>query len=110
MCFNVVDTRLRCSPTDVAQVQLLSPKEAKPKDATATANRDALENALTNIGGTVGGLCANRGPHKGQLCTVNSNCLFASVCWPSLATAIAAAHGVYCPLGLGAYLFNGKTC
>ena len=74
LCVNVVDTRLSCSPTDVAQVQLLSPKEAKPKDAAATANRDALENALTSIGGTVRGLCANRGPHKGQLCAVNADC------------------------------------
>ena len=44
------------------------------RDAAATANRDALENALTALGGTVDGLCTNRGPHKGQLCTANSNC------------------------------------
>jgi len=74
LCLNVADTRLRCAPTDVAQVQLVSPNEAKPKGAPATANRDALESALMSIGGTVGGLCANRGPHKGQFCTVNSNC------------------------------------
>jgi hypothetical protein len=74
VCLNVVDSRLSCSPTDVAQVQFLNPREAKPKDATATANRDAMENALTGIGGTVDGLCTNSGPQKGQLCTVNSNC------------------------------------
>jgi hypothetical protein len=78
VCLNVVDTRLAgrlaCSPTDVAQVQFHNPNEAKPKDATDTANRDALENALMSIGGTVDGLCANTGPHKGQLCTINSNC------------------------------------
>jgi predicted outer membrane repeat protein len=76
VCLNVVDTRLSCvpPPTDVAQVQLLNPREAKPKDATATANRGALESALAGIGGTVDGLCTNRGPHKGQLCTINSDC------------------------------------
>jgi hypothetical protein len=74
LCLNVADTRLPCSPTDVARVQLVSPNEAKPRDSVATANRDALENALTGLGGAVRGLCGNRGPHKGQLCTVNSDC------------------------------------
>jgi cysteine-rich repeat protein/YVTN family beta-propeller protein len=74
VCLNVADTRLPCSPTDVARVQLLRPHEGKPKGATATANRDALETALTSIGGTVRGLCANKGPHNGQLCAVNSDC------------------------------------
>jgi len=75
VCLNVADTRLSsCTLTDVAHVQLLSPNEVKPKDPTATANRDALENALTGIGGTVGALCANTGPHKGQLCAVSSDC------------------------------------
>ncbi len=74
MCLNVVDTRLRCTPSDVARVQFLSPKEANPTGTWAPLSRDALENALTIIGGTVRGLCANRGPHKGQLCTANSDC------------------------------------
>jgi hypothetical protein len=75
VCLNVADARgLRCAPTDVAQVHLLNPKEAKPKDATAAANRDAIENALTEIGGTIRGLCANRGPRKGQLCAADADC------------------------------------
>ena len=73
VCLNVVDTRLSCSPTDVARVQLLRPNEAKPKDATATANRDALENALTTLGGMVRGQCRNRA-HRGQVCAVNADC------------------------------------
>jgi hypothetical protein len=73
LCLNVADARLSCSPTDVAQVQLLSPKEAKPRNAADTANRDALEGALTGIGGTIRGLCA-RGPHKRQLCAANADC------------------------------------
>src|ERR1019366_7235178 len=72
VCLDVVDTRLSCVPTDVAQVQLLSPNEAKPKGTPAMANRDALESALTGIGGTVDGLCTNTGPHKAQLCAVSS--------------------------------------
>ncbi len=63
-----------CSPTDVAQVQLLSPREATPNNAAATATRDALENILTADGGTVRGLCTNAGTNKGQLCTGNSDC------------------------------------
>jgi hypothetical protein len=58
----------------VAQVQLRSPNEAKPKDAVAEANRDALENTLEGLGGAVRGLCANRGPHKGELCIANADC------------------------------------
>jgi hypothetical protein len=74
MCLNVADSRVPCASIDVERVQLLSPNEAKPKDATATANRNAVENALTGLGGTVRGLCANAGPHKGQLCAVNADC------------------------------------
>jgi uncharacterized delta-60 repeat protein len=74
VCLNVADSRSSCTPTDVGQVQLLSPNEAKPKDAAETANRDALENALAGIGGAVRGRCVNRGRHKGQLCAVNSDC------------------------------------
>jgi len=54
-------------------VQLMSPNEAKPKDAAATANRDALEDALTTLGAMVRGQCANRA-HRGQLCAVNADC------------------------------------
>jgi hypothetical protein len=74
VCLNVVDSRLACVSTDVAQVRLLRPNEAKPKDATATANRDALESALTSVGGVVGGLCTNIGSHRGQLCEASSDC------------------------------------
>lgn len=65
---------MSCSPVNVAKVQLLNPNEAKPKDATATANRDLMETALTGISGTVRGSCSNVGPHKGQLCVANSDC------------------------------------
>jgi len=75
LCLNVADARSGCLyyPT-VAQVQLRSPDEANPKDAVAEANRDALENALEGLGGAVRGLCANRGPHKGELCIANADC------------------------------------
>ena len=51
MCFNVTEQRFTCTPTDVARVQLLQPSEAQPNDATAMANRDALETALEGLQG-----------------------------------------------------------
>jgi hypothetical protein len=74
LCLNVMDNRVGCTPTDVAQVQLRRPNEAKPRDAIETLNRDALENVLTAIGGTIQGLCTNRGPHKRELCAANADC------------------------------------
>lgn len=73
LCLNVADTGLPCAPTDVARVQVLRPNEAKPNNATATANRDALETALTALGGMVRGQCANSA-HQGQLCAANADC------------------------------------
>jgi hypothetical protein len=73
LCLNVADTRLSCAPSDVVRVQVLRPNEAEPNNATKTANRDALENALTALGGIVRGQCANR-THRGQLCAVNADC------------------------------------
>jgi hypothetical protein len=73
-CVNVADSRSQCAPTDVAKVQLRSPNEAKPKDAVAAANRDALENVLAGLGGAVRSRCTNRGPRKGQLCITNADC------------------------------------
>jgi hypothetical protein len=74
LCLNVMDSRFPCFPIDVATLQILRPNEAKPKGAVATANRDALENALASLGGTIRGLCTNTGPHHGQACAVAADC------------------------------------
>src|SRR5262249_54445242 len=51
LCFNVVETRFQCvSPGAVESVSFL--REANPSDKDV-ANRDALESALTALGGTV---------------------------------------------------------
>lgn len=74
LCFNAAEQRFNCTPTDVTRVQLQRPKEVKPKDAIDQGNRDALEAALTGIGGVVRGACSNSGPHHGEFCTANSDC------------------------------------
>ena len=74
MCFNVAEQRFACTPTDIARVQLLQPPEAQPKDATAVANRDALETALEGLQGLVRGQCARPGSKAGQLCGANADC------------------------------------
>jgi cysteine-rich repeat protein len=74
MCFNVAEQRFTCTPTDVARVQLLQPPEAQPKDATAMANRDALETALEGRQGVIRGQCRRPRVKAGQLCQSNADC------------------------------------
>ena len=74
VCFNVDDDRLPgCTPTDVERVQVLSPSATKARDAIDLANLTAIENAVTNLGALVGGLCRNRA-RQGQLCSSNADC------------------------------------
>jgi hypothetical protein len=74
LCLNVTDPRISCTPLDVSRVQILLPSEAHPRNATQTANRDALENALTGLGAEIRGTCSNAGPNRSQLCAVPSDC------------------------------------
>jgi hypothetical protein len=63
-----------CTPTDVAKLQLISPREAAPKNGVDAANRDALEGVLQDVGGVVGGLCTAPRPLRGRACTTSSDC------------------------------------
>jgi kumamolisin len=74
VCFNVADDRLPgCTPTDVRLVQILSPSATKANDTVDLANLNAIENAVTNLGAAVGGLCRNR-VRQGQFCLSNADC------------------------------------
>jgi cysteine-rich repeat protein len=73
-CLNVTERRFACSPTDVARVQILSPRENRPRNPIDEANRDALEASLAGVGGVVRGQCARPLSKRGQLCTVNADC------------------------------------
>ena len=69
LCFNVTERRFQCAANDVATVQL-----SAPRTATDRANRDALETALKDLGGSVRGVCTNRGPKRGQACAADGDC------------------------------------
>ncbi len=73
-CFNAAEQRFACAPTDVASVEVLKPRQARPKDATDSANRDALETALAAVNGEVRGWCINSGSQYWQVCAVGSDC------------------------------------
>lgn len=80
LCLNVVDRRFLdraegpvCVPTDVAWITLNAPREADPRDAVETANRDALEAALAGIGATVRRQCEPPGS-IGTPCVVDPDC------------------------------------
>ncbi len=92
LCLNVSDTRFPCTPTDLTRVQLLSPSEANPATATAAATRDAVENALTALGGTVagqcnGGRCRSRFVEFGAFSAQNACTPFAPIQVPLRQTA-----------------------
>jgi hypothetical protein len=74
LCFNVVEQRFACSPTDVSGVELLRPRDDQPHDIIDTANRAALETALGGLNPAVQGVCSSGGPKRGQRCTVNADC------------------------------------
>ena len=74
LCLNVAEQRFACTPTDVARVQLQQPNQARPAKGVDTANRDALEGALTGITGAVHGQCGSRSVKAKQLCTVATDC------------------------------------
>ena len=74
LCFNNEDARFACTPTDVARVQLLLPREAQPRDATDLANRNAIEAALVGVNGAVRGQCTLPVSKLHQLCSANADC------------------------------------
>jgi hypothetical protein len=80
-CLNVDEQRFRsrsggpaCVPTDVAWIVLRSPREADPVDPADVLNRDALEAALTGIGGVVRRQCQPLGVEPSTACTTNADC------------------------------------
>lgn len=72
--FNVLERRFACSPVDVVTAQLKRPSAIRPRDATDTANRDAVEGALGELGGLMRGRCTSAGPHYAAPCEFNSEC------------------------------------
>jgi hypothetical protein len=80
-CVNVDEQRFRsrsggpaCVPTDVAWIVLRSPREADPVDPSDVLNRDALEAALTTLGGVVRRQCQALGVEPSTPCATNADC------------------------------------
>ena len=80
-CVNVNEQRFHdrtgrpvCSPTDVAWIVLLAPREADPRDEIDTLNRDALEAALATAGATLRRQCQSVGVEPSTPCASTAVC------------------------------------
>jgi hypothetical protein len=80
-CVNVNERRFRdrsgqptCSPTDVAWVVMLVPREANPHDEIDRLNRDALEAALAGAGATLRRQCQALGVEPSTPCASDADC------------------------------------
>jgi len=70
VCFNLNDSRLTCTPTDIAKAT----ERVRPQSVVDESNQQSIEGALTALGGTAASVCVN-GPRRGQACTQNTDCI-----------------------------------
>ena len=82
LCYNVKDTRISCLQGGaVESVHFNRPQQENPKTVTDTATRDALEQVLIQLGGTLRGVCNNPDLTKQRTyCTTDADCTSGKKC------------------------------